>query len=234
MIRYSLDGGTARITLSRTDPGNKLTLQMVYDLITALEKANASGAPYLVIDSDQPDFTAGRDQGEKVALPRRENLSLILKANKLLRNFPGISVALIRGQALGFGAGIAAHSTIAIAEETATFGFDEINHNLAPLIVIAYLPHFIGAKAARELCLTGRRIDAAEALRLGLVNSIVPLGGLDAAFEDLRTRTEGLHRGALKLIRSFSERSTPYPSDELLAGAVDELAAWIDAGRPAD
>jgi len=232
MIEYSNDGQVARITFNRAEPGNKLTYQMVLDLISSLEDATASGASYLVLASAQPDFTSGRDQTEKVAVPRAENLSLILKANKLLRNFPGISVALIRGRAFGFGSGLAAHSTIAIAEETAVFGFDEIRHGLAPLIVVAYLPHFIPAKLARELCLTGRELSAAEALSAGLINRIVPAGGLDAAFEDIRQTTGAFHSGALKLIRSFSERSTPYPSDETLEAGVRELAAWIEAGKP--
>lgn len=232
MIDYSNDGQVARITFNRAEPGNKLSYRMVVDLIASLEDATVSGALYLVLSSGQPDFTSGRDQSEKVAVPRAENLSLILKANRLLRNFPGISVALIRGRAFGFGSGLAVHSTIAIAEEQAVFGFDEIRHGLAPLIVVAYLPHFIPAKLARELCLTGRELSAVEALSAGLINRVVPVGGLDAAFEDVRQSTASSHAGALKLIRSFSERNAPYPSDETLDAAVRELAAWIEAGKP--
>lgn len=232
MIEYSNDGQVARIAFNRAEPGNKLTYQMVLDLIASLEDATASGVPYLVLSSNQPDFTSGRDQTEKVAVPRAENLSLILKANKLLRHFPGISVSLIRGRALGFGSGLAAHSTLAIAEESARFGFDEIRHGLAPLIVVAYLPYFIPAKLARDLCLTGREISAADALNAGLINCIVPEGGLETAFEEIRQSTAASHRGALKLIRRFSERSAPYPSDETLEEGVRELAAWIEAGKP--
>jgi methylglutaconyl-CoA hydratase len=234
MIQYRNDGQVARITFDRAEPGNKLTLRMVQDLIASLEDATASGAALLVLDSAQTDFTSGRDQTEKVDLPRLENLSLILKANKLLRNFQGISVSLIRGRALGFGSGLAAHSTVAIAEDSARFGFDEIKHGLAPLIVVAYLPYFIPAKLARELCLTGREISAADALAAGLINRIVPVGGLEAALDEVRQSTASFHPGALKLIRSFSERSTPYPSDAILEAGARELAAWIEAGKPLD
>lgn len=232
MIEYQNDGRIARITFNRPDAGNRLTYAMMTDFIAALEDATKSGALVLFIGSIGADFTLGRDQKDKVDVSRRDNLSLILRANALLRNFPGVAVSLIRGRAMGFGSGLAIHSTIAIAEESAIFGFDEIRHGLAPLIVVAYLPYFIKPKVARELCLTGRDVPAREALELGLVSRIVADGALDAEAEALAQHLASLDAGAIRLIRSFSEESGQYPSDEVGKLGVEKLAAWLEAGKP--
>jgi methylglutaconyl-CoA hydratase len=232
MIRYDNDGQVARITFAAPDTGNRITYRMMQDYISALEAATHSGATVLVIASEGEHFSLGRDQKEKVDVPRRDNLALILRANDLLRRFPGVSIALVRGRAMGFGSGISLHATISLAEEGAILGFDEIKHGLAPLIVVLYLPHFIPRKLANELCLTGRDVPADEAQRIGLVNRVVPAGGLDAAADELIETLKAHHPGALRLIRKFAEEVSDYPSGALGLKGVEDLDGWISAGKP--
>jgi methylglutaconyl-CoA hydratase len=234
MIAYDNDGQVARITFNAPDTGNRVTYRMMTDYIAALDDAHRSGARVLVIGSEGEHFTLGRDQKEKVEVSKRDNLGLILRANELLRTFPGVSIARVRGRAMGFGSGIAIHASIAVAEESAVFGFDEIKHGLAPLIVVLYLPHFVGRKVATELCLTGRDVSASEAVAIGLINRVVPDGGLDAAEAELLDVLSSYHPGALNLIRRFANEAADYPSAEDGRLAVEQLAAWLDAGKPHD
>src|ERR1700744_3693803 len=138
MLLYTKTEDVARITFDSPGTSNAITFRMMNDYIDALVAARESRARWLVIDANGEDFTLGRDQKERVAdVSREQNLMLILKANAALRAFDGVSIALIQSRALGFGSGIALHSTISIGSEDAVLGFDEINHGLAPLVVAA-------------------------------------------------------------------------------------------------
>ena len=225
----------ARITLDRPDNGNRIHYPMMVALIEALERATADRAAVLVLDAEGEDFTWGRDQKDvpPAGVTRRQSLSLILRANALLRAFPGVSVSRIQGHALGFGTGLALHSIISLAAADAVFGFDEIDHGLAPLVVVAYLPHFVGPRRALEWVLTGRRLGAPEALEAGVVSRVVPRDALrqegEAVVQALLTRPVG----ALRLIRSFDRRlPSLYPAADVGQAAVDELDGWLSAGRP--
>ena len=236
MIDYQQTGKVARLTLNSPATGNRYTYRIMLDFIAALERAAQSDATVLVLSARGNDFTLGRDQKEQLPhVSRRESLSLILRANEALAQFPGVSIALIHGRALGFGTGLALHSTISIAADDAILGFDEIDHKLAPLVVVAYLPYFIAPRVADELVLTGRPVPADEAQRIGLVTRVVPAHGLQQAGEELIERLNGHSAGALKLIRKFSREgggSRDYPRAERSQQAVEQLSQWLEAGRP--
>jgi enoyl-CoA hydratase/carnithine racemase len=236
MIDYRQDGAVAHIRLDTPETGNRFTYRLMLDFIAALERAASDGAHVLLLDAAGDDFTFGRDQQERLEnVSRHESLGLILRANAALQRFPGVSVALINGHALGFGSGLSLHSTISIAADDAVLGFDEIAHNLAPLVVVAYLPHFVGPRVAEELTLTGRHVRAEEAQRLGLVTRVVPAAQLRAAGEEVVASLRARPAGALRQIRRFARAGQGvggYPSEERLQQGVDELVAWLEAGRP--
>jgi len=235
MIHYQFSDRVARITLDRPEAGNRINYQMMLDLIAAFECAAADKAIVLVLDAKGEDFTWGRDQKE--ALPkevsRLDSLGLILRANAALRDFPGISIALVKGHALGFGSGLALHATFSLGADTAVLGFDEIAHGLAPLVVVAYLPHFIGARLATDLVYTGRKLAAEEAAKIGLLTRVVPADRLEADGEALINELLQKPAGALRLIRSFEKGlPTQYPDARISAEAISRLDAWLGAGRP--
>lgn len=234
MIDYRIGAGVARITFNRPEADNRINFRMMTDFIDAIESAGAAGANVLVIDGAGEHFTRGRDQGEKPPpeVGRRGSLRLILLANAALRAFPGVSIALVHGRAMGFGSGVALHATIAVGADDAVLGFDEIRHDLAPLVVVAYLAHYVPRKIAAELVVTGRDVPAREAKDLGLLNRVVPRSQLVAAGEALVAEIGALHPSALRLIRAFDREVSPYPDEATGAAAVDRLAAWLDAGRP--
>jgi len=232
MIHYQLDGRVARLTLNTPETGNHFTRQLLLDFIASLQQAEQDEAQVLLISAKGDVFTWGRDQKERLPnVPLRDNLGLILQANAALRGFSGVSISLIDGPALGFGSGIALHSSIALATERAEFGFDEIDHNLAPLIVVAYLPHLISPRIAEELVLTGRRVPAQEAQQLGIVTRVVSSETLE---EEATALIDNVQRypGAVRTIRRYIKALPGYPSAELNQKAVDDLANWVEQGRP--
>jgi enoyl-CoA hydratase/carnithine racemase len=232
-IRYLHEDGIATIVLATPDNANRFTLAAMKGWIEALESARDENAVVLVVRAEGEQFTLGRDQRERPqGVTRRESLSLILRANELLRTFPGVSVALVQGRAMGFGSGIALHCDITLAAENATFGFDEVLHQLAPLVVVDYLADFVGRKAAAELTMTGRDVPAPEALQLGMVNRLVLAEDLEQAGAELASHLRSLSAGALRLMKRFAlDKAAGRIADPGPEG-VARLDAWIEAGRP--
>ena len=232
MIDYQFNDGVARITLNTPETHNAFTRQLMLDFIAAIRNAHQQQANVLVIAATGEDFTLGRDQKERLSdVPLRANLGLILEANDALRSFPGVSIALIQGKALGFGSGISLHSTLSIAAASAELGFDEIAHNLAPLIVVAYLPYFIAPRVAEELVLSGRRVPAEEALRIGLVSRVVADDQLKAAGEETIRQLQQAAPAA-RVIRRYVQQLPGYPAAELSQQGIEQLASWVEQGKP--
>lgn len=233
MIQYRHGDGVARITLDTPETSNRFTYQLMLDYIAALEQARDSGARILVIEATGEHFTLGRDQKEiRPDIPKRDNLGLILRANATLRTFPGVSLSLVNGRAMGFGTGISLHATISVAAHDALLGFDEIHHGLAPLVVQVYLPHFIPPRVATELIVTGRDVPAEEALQIGLVSRVAPPGRLAETGEEIVSQILGNSPAALRLIHTFGRDIDAYPPADVSLEAVERLVAWIEAGKP--
>jgi len=135
-------------------------------------------------------FCAGGDvksmraavEGDRQArISRSRSFAGLLAA---LRALPVPVLARVNGPAYGGGAGLVSVADIAIAADTARFGFTEPRIGIAPATISPYVLERIGAAAARRLFLTARRFDAAEGLRLGLYHRVVARGALDAALEE--------------------------------------------------
>jgi methylglutaconyl-CoA hydratase len=232
-VRADARGASYFITLDAPERENRLTVAAMQAFIHALRAAHDADCLILRISGEGPDFCLGRVQGEKVeGLSVHDSLSLILEANALLRNFPGVSLAHVQGRAFGFGAGIALQCDLTLAADNARFAFDEIEHGLAPLVVAEYLPRFVGFKRAHELVLTGRVLEAGTAEAWGMVNNVAPRSELEHVVELLVGQLERYEPGALRLMKRYglSLRSGEHerPEEE----AVARLAEWLAAGRP--
>ena len=229
-IRTSLDGPVARVVIDRPDDGNALTYAAMTAFVDALESARDAGAAVLVISGAGADLTVGRAKHERVpGVTRTDNLSLILRANEALASFPGVSVAVVRGRALGFGTGLALHSDLALAADTAVLGFDELAHGLPPLVVLTYLYRHVTPKVADDLVLTGRRVGAPEALTLGLVSRVVPEADLDDVVARTVAELAGRDPSALRLLKEFGRaHKDTAPTPEAGADAVARLVDWIE------
>lgn len=178
------------ITLNRPEKRNAISNQMIDDLLAALDECESSAARIVILTGAGKAFCSGMDLEMLRAISgqsREQNLEDSLRMAKMFRrlyDFPKPLIAAVNGPAIAGGCGIATLCDFTIAVPEAKFGYTEVRIGFIPALVSVFLRRQLGEKTARDLLLTGRTIEAAEAQRLGLVNSIVPAEKLlDAARE---------------------------------------------------
>jgi len=166
------DNGCGTITLNRPERRNAISILMREEISACLaEWRDDNTVGCVIVTGAGSTFSAGFDLEEFKQVERHaELLESSSRYHRDLWNFAKPTIAAVNGPALGGGFDLACFCDIRIAATTAGFGHPEIKFGAPPL----YTPlrWIVGDGHARELCLTGRRIDAVEALRIGLVNSV--------------------------------------------------------------
>ena len=186
-------GRILTITLNRPQRRNALTSAMIQELTLALRAAEDSQAGIVVLRGAGEHFCSGLDLSELRAMAGRsleEHRLDSMNIAELFRTLYSLSlpsVAAVRGAALAGGMGMATLCDFTLASEEARFGYTEVKIGFVPAIVSSFLLLQVGEKQARDLLLSGRMIDAAEARTLGLVTRVIPSGQLDAALSELAT-----------------------------------------------
>jgi cyclohexa-1,5-dienecarbonyl-CoA hydratase len=167
--------GTGFITLNRP-PLNILDRSTFRLLGDALEElVGASGCSFIVIRaSGEKAFCAGADVGDHLPDKAPAMLKEFHRVARYLHGMDAISIAAVRGVALGAGFEVALCCDLILASERTSFGQPEINLGCFPPIAVAALPARVGRHRAAEIVLTGRRVTAAEALAMGLVTRTAP------------------------------------------------------------
>jgi methylglutaconyl-CoA hydratase len=227
-LRAERDGALLRVTLARPEQRNAFDAALIAELAETF--ADVGDARAVLLSGDGPSFCAGADvewQRVSIELSYEENVEDALRLYRMLEAIDGCPapvVARVHGYALGGGSGLVACADVAIAAEDATFGFSEVKLGIIPAVISPFVLPRIGAGAARRFFLTGERFDAAAALRIGLVQDVVPTGALDdavsAVLDELVTSGPQAAREAKRLIRAG-------PRDERTA----EVAARLRAGE---
>jgi enoyl-CoA hydratase/carnithine racemase len=174
-------GGVRRLTMNRPDKLNALNNELTAALLDGLLAADAApGVNAVILTATGRGFCVGADVTEFKDM-RADNPDVALARGALTTKvhaaFVQISVPVIcavNGFAMGGGCGIAVAGDMAIAAESAKFGFPEIKRSAVAAVVMSNLVRHVGRKAAYELVALGEHKSAEEALRLGLINRIVP------------------------------------------------------------
>ena len=163
----------AVVTLNRPDKRNALSIALRNEIDQCLQELEADDTvSAVVITGAGPVFCAGFDTTEFTPDKLRAVEESSGRYHRRLAQFGKPLVAAVNGPAMGGGLDLAVLCDIRVASEGATFAHPEIKFG-AP-VLFGPLREIIGGGPARELCLTGRRIDALEALRMGLVSKVVP------------------------------------------------------------
>jgi methylglutaconyl-CoA hydratase len=179
-IQVSSDGPVKAITLNRPERRNAMTPEMQNELISAFESAGSGDCRVLVLAGTGQAFCSGLDLSALQAMrdgspsSERADSERLACLFRTLWDVPVPTIAAVRGPAIAGGAGLAAVCDFALAAPEATFGFTEVRIGFLPAIVSTFLELQVGGRYSSDLLLTGRIIDAAEALRIGLINEIVP------------------------------------------------------------
>jgi enoyl-CoA hydratase/carnithine racemase len=223
--------GAARfLTLHRPAQRNALTPEVVAALRQALARADADPAARVVCltGSGEQAFCAGADLGrleESGGAPAaheagRGYAALLLDLARLGKPV----VACVNGSAFGGGLGLVAACDLAVAADDARFGTPEIDPGLFPYMALAPLQRVVGRRAALELALTGRRIDAAEAVRIGLLNAAVPRGQLAGRIEAICGALSGKSPAVLRQGRRAFYATQDLPYEQQLEALAAQLS----------
>jgi enoyl-CoA hydratase len=183
----------AVLTINRPDKLNALNDALIGELARAADEIrNDSAMRGVIITGAGRAFVAGADISELATQTASEGKARAERgqaAFALLENMPKPVIAAVNGFALGGGCELALACHIRIASEAAQFGQPEVKLGITPGYGGSQrLPRLVGNSNALEMLLTGDRINAAEALRIGLVNKVVPADQLMAVAEDLMKR----------------------------------------------
>ncbi|HWI16793.1 MAG TPA: enoyl-CoA hydratase-related protein [Vicinamibacterales bacterium] len=227
-------GGVERVTLNRPDVRNAFNEHVIADLTGWATRAHADASlRVVVIGGAGKVFSAGADaawMAKMAAYSHDDNLQDARKAAEMflaINTIPAIVIGRIQGAALGGGSGLAAVCDIVVTESDALFGFTETKLGILPAMISPYVLQKIGASAARDLFLTGRRFDAAKAKEIGLVHEVVAPGQLDEAVE--RYVTESLSAAPTAVARA--KRLIPNVLGKSPADVVGITAEAIAAQR---
>lgn len=188
-------------------------------LADAVDRAAASGARALVIESEGPGFCAGMDLEGALALgdaARREILATYAECLQRLRRGPLAVVAVVDGAASGGGVGLAAACDLVIATPRATFALPELRLGLLPAVILPALRSRLGLQAIRRLALFGEAIGAAQAAAWGLVDVVAE----DTA-SALNTALRGVLRARPAAIAALKGWSDDAPIDGPARTAAD-------------
>jgi methylglutaconyl-CoA hydratase len=184
-ILVSDNADVRTITLNRPERRNAMTPEMQLELIVAMNEAAGSNCRVVVFRGAGDAFCSGLDLAalqsmtDKSAADHRADTQRIATLFRALYELPKPTIAAVHGAAIAGGTGLATICDFTLAVPSAKFGYTEARIGFVPALVSAFLALQIGDKRSRDLLLTGRLFDAAEAYRLGLVNEVVEPNDLD-------------------------------------------------------
>ncbi|MBI2058536.1 MAG: enoyl-CoA hydratase/isomerase family protein [Nitrospirae bacterium] len=186
-----LDGGIGLIRLNRPEKRNALSIQVRREISSCLDQWKSNETVRLVVfTGNGTTFCSGFDLKEfNEPSCYQELFESSARYHRDVWFFPKPTLAAINGPAFGGGFDLVTLCDLRLCSESAAFGHPEIKFGAPPLF--SPLRWIVGNGLARDLCLTGRRIDAKEARRIGLVSEIVP----DA---DLMNRATAIGRSILE------------------------------------
>jgi enoyl-CoA hydratase len=185
-VLLDVEGGVAWLTVNRPDKLNALNRAIVEEIARAARRAIEDPAVGVLVVTGQGEkaFVAGADIAEMAALDPRGAESFaheLQESFAVLERSPKPVVAAVNGFALGGGCELALACHVRIAADTARFGQPEVGLGLIPGAGgTQRLPRLIGQGRALDLILTGEVVDAVDALRIGLVDRVVPAAELRA------------------------------------------------------
>ena len=180
-IKYEInEKGICLLSFNRLSKHHSFSRELLHDLKTALNILKDDKAVKILIITGvgKKAFSTGADlkelQGLKTIVEARDYALLLEETSEQLFQFPTPVISAINGYALGGGMGYAAATDYRIIAETAKVGFPAIKLGaILPVTCTLYLKELIGMSHSKDILLTGRMMNAAEAKEMGLVNKIV-------------------------------------------------------------
>jgi enoyl-CoA hydratase/carnithine racemase len=225
-LRTELDGPVATVTLCRPEVLNAQT-PALWNGLREFSRTLPGDVRVVVVRGEGRSFSSGLDLtaaqqafSEIASLPSdvaEARIAEFQAAFSWFRRPELLTIAAVQGHAIGAGFQLALACDLRVVAEGASFSMAEVTLGLVPdLTGTKRLVDLVGYGRALEICVTGRRVDAAEALRIGLANLVVPAADLDGAVGDLVSAVLAGNRDAVVEIKALLAGASgrDYPGQE--------------------
>src|SRR6267143_3458139 len=236
-LELSITPPVARITLTRPEVRNAFDDRLIAELWDAIEEVRKThedapdgGPRALVLTGAGETFCAGADMNwmrRSVTYTRDENEADAMRMAAMLRaldELPIPTIARVNGASLGGGMGLLACCDIAVAVDTAQFGFTEARLGIAPAVISAFVLPKIGASAARRYFLTAEIFDASAAKAIGLVHEVVAAEELDPMVDQFVAALAGNGPRAVSAAKGLIREALARTRKDALENAVRAIA----------
>ena len=231
-------GHLAHVTIDNIGKLNSLNRELMIEIVGAVAALDNDPQLRLAVLSGAGEraFVGGADIGEIAALDHetaRSFITLVHRCCDAFRRLPVPVIARIDGYTLGAGLELACACDLRVASERAIFGMPEVRIGIPSVVEAALLPKLIGQGRARRLLLTGETIGAEEALGWGLVDAVVPRGGLDDAVERFVRAILAAGPRAVRLQKSLILDWEELPTASAIERGIDCFVCAFDTDEPA-
>ena len=235
------DRGVARLTLNVPDRHNALSGMMITELTKAAEQLGSDDVVRVVVlTGEGKSFCAGGDLGwmkRQRNQTREERMEGTLELARMLRamnELPKPVIGRIQGQAFGGGIGMMSICDVAIGVDTAKFGLTETRLGLIPATIGPYVVARMGEGNARRVFMSGRRFDAHEAEKLGLLAKVVSKDELDSAVEAEVEPYLSTAPGAVAASKALVRSLGPRIDDAVMKDTASRLADTLEGKEAAE
>src|SRR5919198_2710951 len=227
LVHYQAADGVATVTLDSPSNRNALSRALLGQLVDALDRAGADPAVrVLVLTGADLAFCSGADlaeqrarnqAGEPTGFPLADVLRRLWRSDKPV-------ICRVNGAARAGGMGLIGACDLAVARERASFAFSEVRVGVVPAVIAPTCLPKLAPRAAAEYMLTGEVFDARRAVEIGLLNSAVPDGELDA---EVGRYVEALRRGGPEALARTKEvlRDLPGLDFDVALDRMQQLSA---------
>jgi enoyl-CoA hydratase/carnithine racemase len=238
-VRVATDerGAVAHVTVDNRAKLNTLTRALMIEFVTQVEAlADRDDLRALVLTgAGEKAFIGGANIPEMAALDgasAEAYITLVHRTCDCLRRLPVPVIARIDGYALGAGLEVAVSCDLRVATSRAKFGMPEVKVGIPSVVEAALIPRLIGFGRARELLMLGETIDAATALRWGLVERVVAPEMLDPEIEKMLGALLSAGARAVRLQKALMREWENLPVDRAVAAGIDAFVRAFDSDEP--
>jgi len=236
-ITLQIDGRIGRLSLARPEKRNAINESMLGEIASAF-MGGLDGVAALILDAEGATFCAGLDLAEHAVRSPEQAMATSARWHRVVETIsrgPPPVIAALKGHVIGGGLEIAAAAHIRIAEADCKFALPEGRHGIfvggGASVTVGRL---IGASRMMEMMLTGRVVDAEEAVRIGLVHHVVPVGAaLDRAREIAETVAQNAPLSNLMMLQALPRIAEMAPAEGMFTESL-AVALTQSSGEAAE